>query len=425
MLFLMGSQVLLMEAPAYWVMCLARIIQGVSSSVVWVAGLALLCETVPEAHVGRQLGLAMTGLSLGVLVGPPVGGALYHTFGYRGPFIFGIIVSVIDLIGRLLIIERKDALLWGIDPASLPEPDQEQNAQPDNTDVREPQETKENITGHMGGPQDVQTTPATSDVQRMDRPIEYKGDPVDAPALAAKNLSEAVAPINPAEAHEAGKKYINAVAVLVRLSKSPRALSAFFVTIAYGIVYASQEPTIPLHMQAQYGYDSARVGLVFIASVVPNLISSPLAGWLADTRGAEWVVTIMLLASIPWWLILAINGPVALFIASFALESLFASGALSPITAELASVARTFDDIGYAHVYGAFNIAYGIGSAIGPLIGGQIYDHTKRGWLAVCALDAGLIFLSGILSFYYTGETSLLKRTVSLLRTRNRPTRAP
>ena len=53
------------------------------------------------------------------LVGPPVGGALYNTFGFRGPFIFAIIVTMIDFVGRLLIIERKDALPWGIDPAAI------------------------------------------------------------------------------------------------------------------------------------------------------------------------------------------------------------------------------------------------------------------------------------------------------------------
>ena len=39
---LIGSQVMMMEAPKYWVMALARIIQGISSSVVWTTGLALL-----------------------------------------------------------------------------------------------------------------------------------------------------------------------------------------------------------------------------------------------------------------------------------------------------------------------------------------------------------------------------------------------
>jgi DHA1 family solute carrier family 18 vesicular amine transporter 1/2 len=39
---LLGSQVMLMEAPSYGIMCFARILQGISSSMVWVVGLALL-----------------------------------------------------------------------------------------------------------------------------------------------------------------------------------------------------------------------------------------------------------------------------------------------------------------------------------------------------------------------------------------------
>ncbi len=38
---LIGSQIMFMEAPAYWLMCLARILQGVGT-MVWVVGLALL-----------------------------------------------------------------------------------------------------------------------------------------------------------------------------------------------------------------------------------------------------------------------------------------------------------------------------------------------------------------------------------------------
>ena len=41
-LTLIGSQILLMEAKAYWVMIIARLIQGISSAVIWVVGLALL-----------------------------------------------------------------------------------------------------------------------------------------------------------------------------------------------------------------------------------------------------------------------------------------------------------------------------------------------------------------------------------------------
>ena len=39
---LIGSQIMFMEAPTYWVMCLARALQGIGSTMVWVVGLALM-----------------------------------------------------------------------------------------------------------------------------------------------------------------------------------------------------------------------------------------------------------------------------------------------------------------------------------------------------------------------------------------------
>jgi DHA1 family solute carrier family 18 vesicular amine transporter 1/2 len=52
---LLGAQVMLMEAPNYWVMCFSRVLQGISSSMVWAVGLALLqvyhlSLTLPSAH---------------------------------------------------------------------------------------------------------------------------------------------------------------------------------------------------------------------------------------------------------------------------------------------------------------------------------------------------------------------------------------
>jgi predicted MFS family arabinose efflux permease len=40
---LLASQILFMLAPNYIVMVIARVIQGISSALVWVVGLALLC----------------------------------------------------------------------------------------------------------------------------------------------------------------------------------------------------------------------------------------------------------------------------------------------------------------------------------------------------------------------------------------------
>ena len=48
---------------------------------------------------------------------------------------------------------------------------------------------------------------------------------------------------------------------------------------------------------------------------------------------------------------------------------------IAPMMSELASVARGIPGLGYAHVYGAFNLIYGIGSAVGPIITGQVSDY--------------------------------------------------
>ncbi len=82
------------------------------------------------------------------LIGPPVGGALYTRFGFRGPCIFGIITAFLDLVARLIVIERKDALMWGYDPLALPDQGPESNANdteaaPNQLQVQEVPETKE------------------------------------------------------------------------------------------------------------------------------------------------------------------------------------------------------------------------------------------------------------------------------------------
>jgi predicted MFS family arabinose efflux permease len=41
-IILIGSQIMFMEAPVYWLMCVARVLQGLGSTMIWVVGLALV-----------------------------------------------------------------------------------------------------------------------------------------------------------------------------------------------------------------------------------------------------------------------------------------------------------------------------------------------------------------------------------------------
>jgi MFS transporter, DHA1 family, solute carrier family 18 (vesicular amine transporter), member 1/2 len=55
----------------------ARAVQGAAGGMSWTAGLALLAAAFPAERRGRALGVAMAGMSLGTLVGPPIGGWLF------------------------------------------------------------------------------------------------------------------------------------------------------------------------------------------------------------------------------------------------------------------------------------------------------------------------------------------------------------
>ncbi|EPS99595.1 hypothetical protein FOMPIDRAFT_1124177 [Fomitopsis schrenkii] len=349
---LIGAQIMFMLAPAYWLMVIARLLQGLSSTVVWVAGLALLCDTVPESSIGKQLGIAMSGLSLGFLLGPPVAGALYDKFGFHGPFIFGIIVTAVDLIGRFLIIERKHAIQWGVDPAA---------------------------------------------------PVPRRADPeVNAPPEPSSTPAN-----NPAPASQAAQVHISLWAVLVKLVRSTRADFVLLCTLCYAWIIASQEPALPLHLQDVWHFNPSKVGLVYIAAVVPTLFSSALTGYFVDKFGTGPITVVALVFSLPWLIVLIVQSSLPLFIVVFALANFGVAGTVSPLTAELAAVTRQLPGVGYAHVYGAFNVAYGIGSALGPIIGGQLYDHVSRGWMAICLFGAASGLIAIVLAFLSFGEVSL------------------
>jgi MFS family permease len=78
-----------------------------SAGAVMTLGFALLSDTYPANELGVEMGKAIIGQTFGMMVGPPVGGLLQEHMGKRAPYIFCLILIVIDLIARLFIIEPR------------------------------------------------------------------------------------------------------------------------------------------------------------------------------------------------------------------------------------------------------------------------------------------------------------------------------
>jgi MFS transporter, DHA1 family, solute carrier family 18 (vesicular amine transporter), member 1/2 len=145
-----------------------------------------------------------------LLLGPPIGGALYPRFGFRAPFVFGIIAAVIDLIGRLLVIERKDALHYGFDPAA-----------PSLSDCERVVAAKPASSPSLRDASVESTRPDGGEVSAViDNTVEVARA---GGSLHARNQTAASPSVK-----------VSLPIVVSLLARSPRAVVAFFITGIYG-----------------------------------------------------------------------------------------------------------------------------------------------------------------------------------------------
>ncbi|XP_018331455.1 synaptic vesicular amine transporter, partial [Agrilus planipennis] len=91
---------------SYSVLFLARALQGIGSSCSSVSGMGMLAERYPDdKERGNAMGIALGGLALGVLVGPPFGGFMYEFVGKSAPFLVLSVLALGDGLLQLLMLQ--------------------------------------------------------------------------------------------------------------------------------------------------------------------------------------------------------------------------------------------------------------------------------------------------------------------------------
>ncbi len=110
LLALLLSTLLFAFVPGIFWLFLARALQGVSGSITWTAGLALISQLSTEEERPRLFARIFVASSLGSLLGPPLGGILYSWGGFKLPFLVAAGMVLLDGLGRVLFLPGQGAV---------------------------------------------------------------------------------------------------------------------------------------------------------------------------------------------------------------------------------------------------------------------------------------------------------------------------
>jgi MFS family permease len=380
---LAGATAMLCVGNGLGVLIAGRFLQGLSAAVVWTVGLALLSDTVPKEEIGQVMGYAAAAQSIGSLAGPLLGGVVYAKAGYYAVFAMGFALIGLDIILRLIMVEKSLAEQWAASNEASPS----------------------NISSNTGnlGPQEQS---GAGEIQVVPMPDE--SSPSETPAQSEKTAVAAT------------HNWLERLPPMITLLRLPRLLAALFGCYVISTSLAAFDSVLPLFVKQTFHWNSLGAGLIFICLVIPS-ICSPIIGMISDRCGSRTLTTTGLLGSVPFWVLLRLVthdsiGQKVLLGALLVVIGFFMTLVMAPLMRDLdhtltVEEKRKPGSLGTkgaaAQAFGLFNMAYAAGSVIGPLWAGFVAE--KAGWVTMGWTLGLLSGVGGIVTFIWTGGRIMLK----------------
>jgi predicted MFS family arabinose efflux permease len=96
-----------------------RLLAGVAEAAFFVAGFAALADLAPASRLGEALSYNSLGLYLGISLGPPLGEALVHTWGFDAAWLGAAALAALAAALSLMIGETREDISVGTSPLKL------------------------------------------------------------------------------------------------------------------------------------------------------------------------------------------------------------------------------------------------------------------------------------------------------------------
>ncbi|OJJ65065.1 hypothetical protein ASPSYDRAFT_142555 [Aspergillus sydowii CBS 593.65] len=339
--FLIGLFALAASTVMFWfahrvsALVIARTFQGLSCAVVWTVGMALIVDTMGKDQAG-----------------------------YHAVFAMAIALIVVDIVLRLVMIERKTAAKW-IDVQS-----------------------------------EIAGTEAEAETERLIAPAteyvsSYEGVESEHSSQQQSNGKTADEQPNPNRRSMPG---------IVRLMGSLTILVVLQATLVEAMTYSSFDSVLPLYVRSTFDMDPMGIGLCFIPLFVPSFFST-IIGSAVDRYGSRRIAWMGFILDVPALLLLQVvtenttRDQIVLYML------LFVSGLAAALktVSLMVEISHTVEEKekkcpgifgdkgGTAQAYGLFNVAWSGGQVLGPLVSGGLVD-----WVGWKYMVSTLAVVSGV-----------------------------
>ncbi|EEH07965.1 conserved hypothetical protein [Histoplasma capsulatum G186AR] len=380
-LFLVG------RSPGLFVV--ARAMQGLSGGAVGAVGMALAVDTVPKERIGQAMGYVSLALTWGVLFGPIVGGVMFTKAGYYAAFAVPIALLCIDIVLRLLMIEKKvfledGKLIWRVAVANR---------------------WLHHIVGarnHTDSYDHPSPPGSSSRTQSLGSDSE---DTID-------EQSPLIQPSKNGNSKPTSTKAL----MIYHLLKDSRILVNLFATVIQSIVWTAFETTLPIFVMDKFNWTPSGTGILFLIFALPCLFGV-LIGKGVDRWGSRVFGTFGFILAGPPLILLRLvqHNTTGQQITLGALLVLVGLAITVVQVITMTEISHAVDELeerdpvlfsgpgAMGQGYALYNMAFAAGQLLGPIIGGFVI--TSFGWAGM-NLALGLIcFASAVPMAIFCGGT--------------------
>jgi MFS family permease len=256
---------------AYAVCMIARSVQGIASASTMSAGMTLAALTHHESNRGTAMGIAMIGVALGTLMGPPIGGIMGYFISLWSPYIAVAGLLFCNCVAQLYILHRPNSTI----PVYIKEKDE-----PLSTSIPRASfssslfsENGNNVsreTWGNGQPPDVSSSnhPRGSNSRHNSHSHSISSNNNNNSGINSRGASFSEAVVE--------------VITVFTLLRNRQILFVGVVAVLGNCCVGMIEPLVPLYLDAQFGENVLHQGLIFSTATISYLIATPFAGMLSD-----------------------------------------------------------------------------------------------------------------------------------------------